>query len=264
VKDYSFTLDKLTSRHKITFVNNMKAFPPEVIEALKSYVYLYVDPRNGRPFYVGKGVGSRAFAHLADADESEKVERIAAIRSSGKEPRVEILRHGLTDDQAALVEAAVIDCIGLDRLTNAVSGHHSRSFGRVSVEDVLLAQTAPKADILEASMLITINRLYRSGMTPVELYEATRGIWKVGRRREKAEFAMAVFQGVIREVYRIKRWHPAGTLPYVTRDAEEFSESGRWEFEGRVATEQSNRYVRTSIRHLLKGSNQNPIRYVKC
>lgn len=241
----------------------MKAFPPEVKETLKSYVYLYVDPSNNCPFYVGKGRGNRAFAHLGDTDESRKVERIAAIRASGKEPRIEILRHGLTDDQAALVEAAVIDCIGLDHLTNAVSGQHSRSFGRVSVDDVLLAQTAPKADIDKPCILITINRLYRSGMTDIELYEATRGIWKVGRRREEAKFAMAVFQGVIREVYEIECWHRAGTLLYSTRDATEFAKSGRWEFEGQVARERS-RYVRTSVRHLLKGSNQNPIRYVKC
>ncbi len=231
---------------------------------LKSYVYLYVDPRDSRPFYVGKGVGNRALAHLADNNESQKVERIAAIRSSGREPGIEILRHGLTDDQAALVEAAVIDYIGLDHLTNAVSGQHSRSFGRVSVEDVLLAQTAPKADIHEPCILIRINRLYRSGMTPVELREATRGIWKVGLRREGAEFAMAVFHGVIREVYRIEHWHLAGTLPYVTRDAREFAASGRWKFEGQVAPEYSDRYVRTSVRHLLGDSNQNPIRYVNC
>jgi hypothetical protein len=101
-------------------------------------------------------------------------------------------------------------------------------------------------------------------MAPDELREATRGIWKVGRRREDAEFAMAIFRGVIREVYRIERWWPAGTLPYVTRDAREFAASGRWEFEGQVARELSARYVRTSDRHLLGDSNQNPIRYINC
>ena len=33
-------------------------------EALGFYVYLYTDPRNEKPFYVGKGKGNRAFSHL--------------------------------------------------------------------------------------------------------------------------------------------------------------------------------------------------------
>lgn len=242
----------------------MNTFPPEVIEALKSYVYLYVDPTDGQPFYVGKGIGNRVFAHLDDTTESRKAQRIAAIRASGRNPRIEILRHGLSDDQAALVEAAVIDCIGLDKLTNAVSGQHSHSFGRVLAEDVLLVQTSPKAVIEIPCILVTINRLYRSGMTEIELYEATRGVWKLGLRRKKAKFAMAVYQGIIREVYRINGWHPAGTLPYSTRDASAFAASGRWEFEGQVAPEYSSKYLRTSVRYLLGDSNQNPIRYVNC
>src|SRR5690242_20018084 len=38
---------------------------PEVAARLGFYVYLYIDPRTGKPFYVGKGQGSRALAHLS-------------------------------------------------------------------------------------------------------------------------------------------------------------------------------------------------------
>lgn len=244
---------------------NTKEFPGEVIKTLKWYVYLYFDPHNRRPFYVGKGEGNRAFAHLAATGESKKVKRISEIRAAGNEPKIEILRYGLTEEQAFLVEASVIDCIGLDNLTNEIRGEHSGSFGRVTVKQVLLTMSAPKAKIVAPCILININQMYSSEMTPVELREATRGIWKVGRRREEAEFAMAVFRGVIVEVYRIKKpWVRAGTLDYKTRHAEGFKRTGRWEFDGDVAHEESKKYVGKSVRHLVKQGSQNPIHYVNC
>ena len=240
-------------------------FPPEVAERLRSYVYLYIDPRNQQVFYIGKGVGNRAFAHLDEQGESEKLARIASIRSDGLEPVIEILRHGLTDDQAALVEASVIDLLGKELLTNRVRGMHSNSYGRISADDVLLAHTAPPANITDPMLLITINQLYRTGMPADELYEATRGVWKIGERRNHARFACAVFQGVIREVYTIERWHPAGTAAYRTRNPADYMVQGRCEFVGHPAPDEiRDRYCRRSVRHILGPSSQNPIRYVLC
>jgi uncharacterized protein len=107
-------------------------------------------------------------------------------------------------------------------------------------------------------ILITINTLYRSNMTPLECYEATRGIWVVGPRRHRADYAMAVYQGIVREVYRIEQWYPAGTLAYHTRDASGFQGSGRWEFSGSVAPEIRDASVGFSVGK----SGQNPMRYV--
>lgn len=119
--------------------------------------------------------------------------------------------------------------------------------------------------IQEKAMLITINKLYRSRMFEEELYEATRGIWKVSERRNKAELAFAVFQGIVREVYEILRWHPAGTLPYKYRDASSFVGLKRWEFEGKKASEDiRNKYVKKSVRKYMSKGNQNPIKYINC
>jgi hypothetical protein len=83
-------------------------FPRHTHEALKFYVYIYIDPRNGEVFYVGKGRGNRAFEHLKDRSETRKVIRIAEIRDAAKKPEIKILIHGLPDEDAALkVEAAV-------------------------------------------------------------------------------------------------------------------------------------------------------------
>ena len=115
--------------------------------------------------------------------------------------------------------------------------------------------------IRHKAILITINKLYRSDMTDLELYETTRGVWVVGKKREHAEIAMAVYQGIVREVYRIHHWHPSGTLPYQTRDAREFRDLRRWEFEGEVATDLRRFYVGKSVRKQLGSKSQNPIRY---
>jgi uncharacterized protein len=237
-------------------------FPPEVTEQLGHYVYIYIDPDTGVPFYVGKGVGNRAFYHLGDTAESEKVARVKALHDQGKVPRIELLRYGLTEHEAALVEASVIDFMGTDKLTNKVRGYHSRSYGRISAEEILATFTAQPVKIDHRVILITINRLYRSGMNPLELYEATRGIWKVGRRRARADYAFAVFRGVVREVYRIDHWLPAGSLPYQTRDDADFKGSGRWEFQGEIAQDIREIYVSNSVREYLGTSSQNPIRYV--
>lgn len=231
---------------------------PEIADILKSYVYIYSDPRTGKPFYIGKGKGNRLFTHLADRSDKQKTDRIAKIRQSGLEPRIDILRYGLSDSEAALVEAAGIDLLGKPQLTNQIAGHHAMSFGRINSQLVIAMLKAKPVKVRHKSVLITINRLYRSDMTAQELYEATRGIWVIGRRREGAQYAMAVFQGIVREVYQINRWHPAGTLKYHTRDPKGFKGSGRWEFEGVVAADIRDMYIGYSVGK----SGQNPIRYV--
>ena len=117
--------------------------------------------------------------------------------------------------------------------------------------------SAKPVRVQHKAILITINKLYRSDMTAEELYEATLGIWVVGPRREQAEYGMAVYQGIVREVYRIQKWHPAGTLKYHTRDSKDFKSSGRWEFEGIVATDIRDEYIGNSVGM----GGQNPIRY---
>ena len=231
----------------------------EVAKILKSYVYVYIDPRNGKPFYIGKGKGNRLFSHLSEKSEADKVERIAEIRHSGKEPRIEILRYGLSDSEAHLVEATSIDLIGKTRLTNRMSGYHEGSFGRITSQRVISLLTAKKIKVHHKAILITINKLYRSDMSPEELYEITRGIWKVGEtNRNKGEFAMALYQGIVLEVYRIKQWYPAGTLKYKTRDSSDFKNSGRWEFSGSIAKDIRDEYIDFSVGK----AGQNPIRYV--
>ena len=101
----------------------MNDFDALEAEALKYYVYLYSDPRNGRPFYIGKGNGNRVFTHLTGGGESAKSSRIRELQDGELEPQIEILAFGLDETTAFKVEAAAIDLIGFDNLTNRVVGH---------------------------------------------------------------------------------------------------------------------------------------------
>ena len=90
------------------------------------YVYALKDPRQSpaRPFYIGKGTGSRAWDHLAKYDRSEKYKRIRGILASGKEPIVFVLADDLTESQALKIEAELIGAFGTEAtgglLTNVV------------------------------------------------------------------------------------------------------------------------------------------------
>lgn len=102
----------------------------EVADLLGNYVYLLVDPRDGIPFYVGKGRGDRAQAHEIEAlaerletpsdptateettDEADaKTARIRLIHDSGNTPEVWIARYGLSENEYTAVEAALIDLL---------------------------------------------------------------------------------------------------------------------------------------------------------
>ncbi len=118
-------------------------------------------------------------------------------------------------------------------------------------------------NIEDPVLLIRPNQRYRHGMSAKELYEATRGIWKLGQRRERTSYAFAVFEGVVREVYEIDEWYPAGTLEYETRDVRQTGD--RWEFEGREAPDAvRTRYVDRSVAAYFPTGAQNPVRYVNC
>ena len=78
------------------------------------YVYALKDPCQSpaRPFYIGKGVGSRRYDHLKVDDASEKSKRIREIQSMGHEVVVSVLVDNLTEAQALKLEAELIAAFG--------------------------------------------------------------------------------------------------------------------------------------------------------
>jgi uncharacterized protein len=79
------------------------------------YVYVYIDPRNFEEFYFGKGKGSRKDAHLMDATDNEKTQRIQAIHEAGEEPIIRVIARDLSEHDAFLIEKTRTS---FDRTTN--------------------------------------------------------------------------------------------------------------------------------------------------
>jgi hypothetical protein len=118
-------------------------------------------------------------------------------------------------------------------------------------------------DVTEPALLIRITRLFRDSLPPEALYEATRGVWLLGEKRNSVGFALAVAYGVVREVYTVDQWHPAGTTPYNTRSPEDFGVARRWEFTGGLAPESLRaKYIGKSVAHYFPRGAANPVMYV--
>lgn len=94
----------------------------------KYYVYVLIDPRNEKVFYVGKGQDDRLFHHEKEvergADEAPKHKKILEIKLSGKQVKKVVVGRFDTHQEALSVECVLIHWVyGIENLTNIASGH---------------------------------------------------------------------------------------------------------------------------------------------
>ena len=125
------------------------------------YVYAIKDPRSKqpKPFYVGKGTGSRAYDHLVSPDATKKYKRIREILDTGKRPIIDILVDDLTEAQALKIEAELIAAFGTEEtggiLTNAVvpSGVGGKKRDHISVPQGTVERAQLGLEFLKAAIL---------------------------------------------------------------------------------------------------------------
>ncbi len=206
----------------------------------KYYVYAFYDTEDTskKPFYIGKGKLDRCLDHIKRPDESPKSERIKELIAR-KNLGIDILRHGMDEPTAKLVEATCIDLLGVGELTNKVRGSSSL-MGRITLDELqhLLLKEETEIAPEHAGLAFLLNSTYKSGMSALELYEATRGIWAKIPKDEGLKFAYATYGGLIMEVYEIQCWVKAGSQQYFTRDLTISTDTNRSEFVGRIAAKE--------------------------
>lgn len=248
-----------------------KSFPKSIHEKLAFYVYIYVDTSNNleKVVYVGKGKGNRCFDHLDLSDVKSK--NIKSLIKSGN-LRIDVLVHGINEETAIKVEAAVIDLVGIEPLLNKQRGHGSKVYGRITSDD-LIAKLKPREsldskDFEDDCILIRITKRYYSTMSPIDLYEWTRGIWRASMSScEKAKYALAINDGIVREVYLVAGWFHAGETIQNREGYDPFEEnyeqdSERVEFVGRLADDDiREKYIAKDVSNLWSNGAQNPITY---
>lgn len=165
-------------------------FDESTSQKLQYYVYALIDPRDKKPFYVGKGKDNRVFDHLQCAIEnptaSDKYEKIREIVNSGLLVTHVIIKHGLTEKAAFQVESSLIDYsiyFG-HQLTNEVLGHNSIENGLMSSDEVIRKYNAPKLEKMDGDcVLININKTYKRGSGANGIYQATKESWVIDKNK---------------------------------------------------------------------------------
>lgn len=101
-------------------------------------------------------------------------------------------------------------------------------------------------------------------MSKTELYDVTRGCWKRKIASvEKAEYALAVVYGIVKEVYQIDEWLLAENEVRETIPYNEAVDAGRIIFKGRTADEEiRKKYLDYSVAGLFKRGEVAPVKVI--
>jgi hypothetical protein len=170
------------------------------------------------------------------------LDRIREIEAGGRPVRIDILRYGLSSDEARLVEVVAQDALGLRsgkgvgvertggidrggrngsvRRNGSVNGPSSarRALPPQRTEATALNTLLAKPAKIRRSHRVVLLRLGKScgpGTSDAQLDETVGSGWKIGRRwtdpqdRRSPQWALAVVDDVVRAVYRIDGWKQA-------------------------------------------------------
>lgn len=250
-------------------------FDQKTSQELKYYVYVLLDPKDNKPFYVGKGMGNRVFNHLdcvlSDIDTSNaKYDIIRKIIKSGQTVKHVLVRHGLSESEAFQIEATLIDTLSYCGilLSNISGGHNSIEKGLMTSEEIIrLYNAQPLNNIGSDCILININKTYKRGNGTNPIYQATKETWLISESKlPQIKYVLSEFRGLIVEVFEVKNWYAKQRSKNKTIDKEKKIkikiEVTGYGFNGVVAPDEiRNLYINKSVAHAKKRGAAQVVRY---
>jgi hypothetical protein len=153
------------------------------------YVYAYIDPRNGTPFYIGKGRAKRAWKHLQQDRLRKKgffQNKLRRLLREEHTPSITMLAEGLSEEMSFILESFFILALGRRRdsnnlgpLCNLTNGGEGPSGYRHSKETLRRLSDARRRENLSAETLRKMSQASRSREVSLEtrrrISESQRG-----------------------------------------------------------------------------------------
>ena len=223
--------------------NLEKDFDGKTYVKLQCYVYALRSPSDKRIFYIGKGGGKanqgnqRVLAHFQEAEEwlqtrksepSDKVRRIAEVWLNEEPVEWFVVRHGLTEEVALDVEAALIDTLGISgnqETCNIVRGHGAHDRGLLSAHDVAAIAATPVMP--KAYKRVFVFQIQNAVGSDRSLKDAIEGDWRVTDRQRSVDdkpVAVGLVNGISRIALEVVQWRVSPP------------DSGTHRFDGKPAT----------------------------
>ncbi len=189
-------------------------FSETSIADLKNYVYILVDPRDERIFYVGKGTGNRVFDHELETGSSPQNITISEIQSLGLTVKKYIVHSGLNESEAFAAETALNNIlrylnIRLSNLQTAINLTHecclTEEYERLHSKESLTKDGFSELNSYRIAFL-NFNRISRKNTWSELEYEQFLQQYFRFKQSNLPDIVFVVRKGVIYNCYKVENW----------------------------------------------------------